>query len=103
MKIELENYEAIIKTVIEINSHNLGKLVEEVYGGSFEFEAIEEATKGHYEHDMRKLGIIMSWDVDTHVKVRAGSYPMRCTGVVLHCLIEDGHIPNAIYMIDNNW
>lgn len=102
-KVDLENYKAVIKTVIELDSYNLGELIQDTYGGSFEFEAIEEANRGHYEFKMLKLGKVSEYHEKDHAKIREGKYPMYCTRRVLHCLIEDGVIPNAIYMVDNNY
>lgn len=87
--------------IFEMDAYDFNQLVEKHYGGSFEFEAIEEANHAHYKYEVDEKGAKLTMDFGECEKIRAGKYPMYCTNHVFKCLFEDGHIKAGTYLIDN--
>jgi hypothetical protein len=87
--------------LIEMDADEFNRLVEKHYGGSFEFEAIEEANNALYKYEISEHDAKITMDFGECEKIRAGKYPMYCIHHVFKCLFEDGHIKAGRYLIDN--
>ena len=85
------------KTVTIIDAHDFNRFVEEIYGGDFEFEAIQEANNATYEFDTREG----AHNFGEFEKIREGDYPMYCTHHLFRVLYLDGYLENGDYLIDN--
>ena len=85
----------------EMEVDDFNQLVEKAYGGSFEFEAIQEADRSLYEFTASPKDAEVTMDFGECAKIRSGNYPMYCTHHVFKCLFEDGHLKAGKYLIDN--
>ena len=86
------------QTVTKIDSDDFNTFIEECYGGSFEFEAIQEA---NYNVDYEFSAPNMNNDFGGKVEasIREGKYPMWCVHALFNVLHKDGLIPAGTYLI----
>lgn len=85
-----------VKVINLVDSDDFNDFVESKYGGSFEFEAIQEAYEASYDFRVPNK---YSNDFGDMTKIRSGKYPMYCAHAVFQCLFEDGFIDAGDYIV----
>jgi hypothetical protein len=84
-----------------IDSQQFNQFVNSIYGGNFEFEAIEESNNdSSYKFSISKGDYLYAESAE---KIRSGKYSNFSTRNVLLSLLEDGHIEEGTYIIDVCW
>lgn len=92
----------ILKSVVRkcffVDADNFNTFVEECYGGSFEFMAIEEANF-NVDYEFSAPSVVMDFDGEVEKSIRNGEYPNYCTHILFNILLKDGYIEEGNYMI----
>ena len=92
-----------VKTRFEVDYGDFDRFVEEIYGGRFEFVAINEANNySNYTFEVTEEDI-NDIDEEDEIAIRKGKYPMYCAHTVFALLCKDGYIPKGEYIIDVFW
>jgi len=90
------------KTIHVVDYSDFEKFVESIWGGSFEFVAIEEAHNDS-EHLYQATGdIIDSYEADLE-DIRNGEYENYCTQEVFNLLVDEKYIEPGTYLIKVSW
>lgn len=91
--------QAKVKTSFFVDADDFNKFVEECYGGSFEFMAIQEANF-NVEYEFTAPNMHMDFEGKNEKKIREeGKYPMWCTHLLFNMLHKDGFIPAGTYFL----
>ena len=98
------------ETVYTVHYRDLEDFVQSIYGGDYEFVAVQECGNNE-SHKFRVDGKLCYWPGgevnDYNVKkadsIRLGKYPNYCNNLIFDCLFVDGYIPTGTYLVQVSW
>jgi len=100
-----DNYKlkSVKKTIFEVDYGDLEDFINEIYGGNFEFVAIQEANNYcSYTFDIPSKDIFFF--SDEKERIRQGKYDRDISVYqILQCLYEDGFLEAGEYLVNVSW
>lgn len=99
-----------IETVYTVDYRDLEEFVKNIYGGDYEFVAVQECSNDT-DHKFTvdgKMCLSSSEKLNEYKrkdaeKIRSGQYPNYCNNLLLDCLVVDGYIQPGTYLIQVSW
>lgn len=91
-----------IKTIRSVDYNDFDEFVRSIYGGDYEFVAIQEANNSS-SYTFRPDGKISDYQEKDVQKIKSGKYPNYCNHILFDLLVKEGYLEPGEYLVEVFW